>query len=328
MASCTARRAARSSAGRSAVRRRYSATRARLACAARSSRKAGTQLAITTPPRRAISRTSESGRLRGWSQSARAELWLATTGPRTASRTLQHGVVADVGDVDQDAAALHLANDPHAVVRQAAVARLVGGRIAPLVALVVGQRDVANPQGGAAGERRGQQQRAAVLEADQHPHRTLHRRPADRLRRRHQLQLAGAQLALDAVVERQGVLPTRRRLQRARDEEGEDQRRDAAVAQARQVHVAVRQSLAEVGGMVEQAAGNVGVAIDHDGVAEQLGGDHDAASIPRSRGAPPPRKGEERRNFSSARTLKRDAAHPPPDLAQRSRSGAGRPAGL
>ena len=91
----------------------------------------GTKVTMHTPPLPASDASTSSGTLRGWSQTARAELWLKITGAVVTVERVAHHVGGDVREVDEHAEPVHLADHVAAEVGEPAEHRLVGRGVGP-----------------------------------------------------------------------------------------------------------------------------------------------------------------------------------------------------
>jgi hypothetical protein len=166
-----------------------------------------------------------------------------------------HGVLRHMRQVDQHPEPVHLAHDLHAELRQAAVARGVGRRIRPFVAVEMRERHVTDAEPPVRAQRAERVlDRMAALDAEQRGDAARGIRTLDVVGREREDE--ARRIALDHpsrdvdLLELNAREAARADLGRARDVHRPELAADAAGAQAREIRVAGRARLEIVGGDV------------------------------------------------------------------------------
>jgi large subunit ribosomal protein L31 len=185
------------------------------------------------------------------------------------------GGVRDVREVGEDAAPVHAADDAHALVREAVVGGGVGRGVAPLVGRPVSQGDVADAHLHTVVEGLRHLERTAVLQAEEDGDLALVGGAADVLGALH-VDHAGDQGFEREAVELLGMLPPAAGIEGGRHVEGPDEGVHPALAQARKVDVAVVEAPRQVGGLLPETGGDVGVTVQNEAVFVES---HDRSSV-------------------------------------------------
>ena len=108
--------------------------------------KDGTNVIMQTPPLSGSRASTSSGTLRGMITHRPGRGVGEDHRGRRDRQGIAHRGRRDVGQIDQHAEPVHLADDLTAELGQPAVPRLVGGRVGPVGVLVVGEGQVADPE--------------------------------------------------------------------------------------------------------------------------------------------------------------------------------------
>ncbi len=184
--------------------------------------------------------------------------------------------VGDVRDVDEDALAIHFADDVFAEVGEAVVRGLVGGRVGPLVIFEMRESHVAHAERGVdTDEANVVANHVAAFDAHEDGDFFLGVGAANVVGGGGEKQIVGmiADGGANGVDLVESFLDGGRALDAGVDEDGEEQRVEAAFAHAGNVDVAAAGvALGEVVVLGEEELRGVGVRVEHDGGEVELVG--------------------------------------------------------
>ena len=196
-------------------------------------------------------------------------------GALLTARTSWKGFVADVGDVDHHAEAIHFGDDLLAEGAEAVVGGLVGGGVGPFAVAAVGERHVADAVGGKfSQDAEVAVDHVAAFDGEQDGDFLLRAGGADSVGGGGEGEIVGVlvDLRVDGVDLFLRALDGDRTADFAGHPDGEEYGADAAFFHARNVYASLFVARGEIEVAVDEALGGVGVSVDDDAGEMELAG--------------------------------------------------------